>query len=70
MDWTYLAGTYDGTALRIYVNGALQNAQAYTNGIFPGTGDLGIGANVAGLAHGGIGTFSLLFGGKLDEFSL
>ena len=64
--WTYLAGTYDGTALRIYVNGALQNAQAYTNGIFPGTGDLGIGANVAGLASVTRGDLLKVFNRALD----
>jgi len=39
---------YDGAALRIYVNGLLQGQTPYTEGIFPGTTDLGIGANVGG----------------------
>src|SRR5262249_23772414 len=31
--WSYVVGTYDGAALRLYVNGVLVNSQAYSEPI-------------------------------------
>src|SRR5262249_17112296 len=65
--WTHIAGTYDGAMLSIYVNGQYQASSAYPYGIFPGTGDLGIGGTVGGSSPGQVG---YTFVGKLDEVSL
>ncbi|MSU57823.1 MAG: tandem-95 repeat protein, partial [Pedosphaera sp.] len=69
--WTYLAATYDGATLRMYVNGVLHNQTPFALSIFPGTNALGIGANVGGLAAGNVSSpFVGLFVGKIDEPSL
>jgi hypothetical protein len=62
--WTHVAATYDGTALRIYANGVLRGQVAYTRGIFPGTNDLAIGGVVGGVTPGQVlGPFA----GMIDE---
>lgn len=43
--WTHLAGTYDGSTLRLYVNGAQVSSQPLTGGIDVTTGALRIGGN-------------------------
>src|SRR5207237_588209 len=43
--WTYLAATYDGTALLLYVNGALVATQPMTGNIIPSIGPLRFGGN-------------------------
>jgi glucose/arabinose dehydrogenase/PKD repeat protein len=43
--WTHLAATFDGTTLRLYVNGALVQSKAVSGAIVPGTGALKIGGN-------------------------
>jgi hypothetical protein len=63
-EWTHVAGTYDGSAIRIYVNGELNNQGSYSGGIYPGTNDLGIGGNVGG---GWLGQVGSPFAGKIDE---
>ncbi len=69
--WTHLAVTYDGAALRIYRNGLLDNETPYTGGIFPGKSDLGVGANVGGTAVGDVSSpFAALFAGLIDEVSI
>jgi hypothetical protein len=60
--WTHFAATYDGSNLRMYVNGVCQNQTAYNNGMFPGTNDLLIGA-----AWGGPGQIISRFVGLIDE---
>src|SRR5262249_48218526 len=65
--WTHLAGIYDGTVIRLYINGVPNTQAAYSSGIFPGTHDLGIGATVGGAA---VGQGGYLFAGKIDEPSL
>jgi hypothetical protein len=62
--WTHVAGVYDGSALKVYLNGDLKVAGAYTNGIFPGTNVLGIGALVGGGTPGQAGS---TFPGLIDE---
>jgi hypothetical protein len=42
--WTHFAATYDGSSLKLYLNGALQSQAPWTGGIFPGTAPLAIGA--------------------------
>src|SRR5262249_8845955 len=43
--WSHLAGTYDGTMLRLYVNGTLVTSQALAGPIAASTGALRIGGN-------------------------
>ena len=43
--WTHLALSYDGTTLRLYVNGLQAAAQALTGPIATSTGSLRIGGN-------------------------
>ena len=50
--WTHLAFTYDGTNLRLYVNGALVRTVAATGAIAVTTGDLLIGSDSAGWFKG------------------
>jgi hypothetical protein len=66
-EWTHVAGTYDGTSIRVYVNGVLEREVAYSGGIFPGKNDLAIGANVGGLPQGLV---LAPFAGSIDELSL
>jgi len=46
--WTHVAGTYDGTTMRIYINGVLDNSIAATFTIAVNTLALGIGAQPLG----------------------
>jgi len=46
--WSHIAGTYDGTTLRVYVNGVLATSQAQTGTISASTGPLMIGGNNEG----------------------
>ena len=58
--WT---GHYDGTSLKIFINGVLEGQTPYTQGIFPGTDNLGIGAIIGGNP-------SYQFPGRVDETSI
>lgn len=49
--WHHVAGTYDGTSLNIYVNGALQNTLAATGAIDPSTGPINIGRDENNYGH-------------------
>ena len=62
--WTHLAGTYDGSKLRIYINGLLNNETTYSGGVFPTLDDLSIGGVVGGAGVGGGISF---FHGRIDE---
>jgi hypothetical protein len=63
--WSHVAATYDGSALRLYLNGAPVAQTAYLGGIFPGTSDVGIGA----IPYQQSAWYSL-WSGALDEISL
>jgi hypothetical protein len=62
--WTHVAATYDGSKMRVYVNGRLENQAAFPYGIYPGTNDLAIGAVVGGVPAG---QYSYPFPGLIDE---
>jgi hypothetical protein len=61
--WTHFAASYDGSALRVYLNGTCEGQVAYNQGIFPGTDPLTIGA--AGVYAGG--RVLSPFAGLIDE---
>src|SRR5262249_14584711 len=56
--WSHLAGTYDGSTLRLYVNGAQVASKAYTGTIATSTGPLRIGGN---------SIWNEYFTGRIDE---
>ncbi len=60
--WRFLAGVWDGSALRIYVNGVQENTSSSATGIVHGTEPLGIGL--------GIGENYAPFNGIIDEVVL
>jgi hypothetical protein len=63
--WSHLAGTYDGTNIRLYVNGVLVRTTLMTAGM-PGTvGPLRIGGNEVSLPFGG-----QFFKGLIDEIRI
>jgi hypothetical protein len=56
--WTHLAGTYDGTTVRLYVNGVQVGTKAFTGVISTSTGALRIGGN---------SLWGEFFQGQIDE---
>ena len=56
--WSHLAGTYDGTTLRLYVNGTQVTSTVVTGSIFSSTGPLRIGGN---------SVWGEYFRGRIDE---
>ena len=56
--WTHLAATYDGTTLRLYVNGVQASSQAVAGSILTSSGALRLGGNTV---------WSEWFAGRLDD---
>ncbi|MDD4986082.1 MAG: LamG domain-containing protein, partial [Dehalococcoidales bacterium] len=63
-NWHFVTGTYDGSNIRIYVDGALQGTYAYTGTITSNAYDLAIGINQSTSAG------SEAFKGNIDEVSI
>jgi prenyltransferase beta subunit len=59
--WYHVAATYDGSAMKIYVNGVLEKTYNFTGGIPAISEPLGIGANFAS------GAWKNFFSGVIDE---
>ncbi len=59
--WTHVAATYDGTTLRIYVNGVLIGTRAGGGAMLTSTGVLRIGGN---------GVWGEFFQGRIDEIRI
>ena len=57
--WHHVAGVYDGSQLRLYVDGVLDGSMTAVQGLGPGIGDLIIGARATG------GNY--FFNGQIDE---
>jgi hypothetical protein len=60
--WTHVAGTYDGSALRLYLNGVLVKTTPHTGPIFDTTGPLRIGGSAIVVPGG-----AQFFKGFIDE---
>jgi len=60
--WYYVTGTYDGSNIKIYINGKLENSIAQTGSIYSSTGDLAIGK---------LGSLSAdYFSGSIDDTAI
>jgi hypothetical protein len=59
--WSHLATTYDGTTLRLYVNGVLAGSRAVAGPLLTSTGALRIGGN---------SVWGEYFAGRIDEVRL
>jgi hypothetical protein len=59
--WTHLAATYDGTTLRLYVNGLQVGTRAVSGALVTSTGALRIGGNAV---------WGEFFRGRLDEIRI
>ena len=61
--WVHVAGTYDGKALRVYINGALDNSLPVTGKTCVNTSPLGIGAK----NRTATGVVEAYFDGRIDD---
>jgi hypothetical protein len=59
--WTHLAGTYDGSTLKLYANGVLMGSKAVTGSLAATTNPLRIGGNTI---------WREFFHGQIDEVRL
>jgi prepilin-type N-terminal cleavage/methylation domain-containing protein len=66
--WYYVAGTWDSTGMRIYVNGTLNNSTASTGVAINSAGSLNIGAQTSTYYDGTYHNFP--FQGVIDEASI
>ena len=64
--WIHVAGTYDGTAIRIYINGVLDTTYPVTGHTCVNAYPLGIGAKNRTLT----GVVEAYFDGKIDDLRL
>jgi hypothetical protein len=60
--WTHLAGTYDGSAIRLYVNGELAQRGAFAGTMTQCTSSVGLGARASFDRH--------YFPGRVDELAV
>jgi hypothetical protein len=67
--WSFVAATYDGAALSIYINGSLAAQRSYSGGIHAGPIPVGIGATPSAPAPFE-GSASYFWTGLLDEVTL
>ena len=58
--WYHVVGAYDGTTIKIYINGKLDNSIAQTGTIDTGTGTFKIGTNIS----------DLYWSGRIDEVKI
>ena len=63
-NWTHVASTYNQSNINIYINGILAASSNFNGLIFPGTDNLGVGANIGGTSGG---TAAAVFPGSIDE---
>ena len=59
--WTYLAATYDGSTLRLFVNGAQVGSRAFSGSLLTSTGALRVGGN---------SVWGEFFQGRIDEIRI
>ena len=59
--WTHVAGTYDGSSIKVYVNGVADGSEHYSSDIYSSSADLCIGALFIS------GSPARYFSGRIDE---
>jgi hypothetical protein len=63
--WVHLMGVYEGSFIRIYINGVQDNSTAYSSGLFNGSAHAAIGESFNAGVPGGNS-----FPGKLDDIKI
>ncbi|HWR27945.1 MAG TPA: DUF2341 domain-containing protein, partial [Candidatus Thermoplasmatota archaeon] len=66
--WSYVTGTYDGSSIKVYINGIERANKAYTNPINTNAVHLFIAGRVNGTGNTGPSTYT--FNGLMDEVKL
>lgn len=61
--WQHIAWVYDGTAIKLYINGVLKGSKAANGTITSGTIPFAIGKSL-------LGGFNFVFGGRADEVTV
>ncbi len=65
-DWQYIAGTYDGTTMNMYVDGELEGTLEYTDGYLPNDEPLFISFFQYGY-NDGHGSLPNILNGEMDD---